>query len=141
MFILSSNILALIFPTWRTRLLPSHIVFCKTPPPHPPLLYLPFAFRPNVLHLACCHFVQGILFGCTDYMPSPPTSKPFSVTLFHSQSQSHLSVICSYSHLQPSARFNKKFLYVSFPLNLCGLIYPDNWNVFTRTQIEAGSGH
>jgi len=54
-FILSSNILALISLNWHTRLLPSHtlIVLCKTPPPHPPLLYLPFAFRSAVLHFAC----------------------------------------------------------------------------------------
>jgi len=50
-FILSSNILALIFLNWHARLLPSHTLYFAKRPHRTILLYLPFAFRPAVLHL------------------------------------------------------------------------------------------
>ena len=117
MFILSSNILALISPKLAHSTITIAHIDCTLQTAHAtPTHYstclllsdLPFFI------LLVDTFVQGILFGCTDYMPSRPSPKPFPVILFHSQSQSHLFVICSYSHLQPSALNDKNFLYVSF---------------------------
>ena len=72
-FILSFNILALIFLNWHTRPLPSHTLYFAKPFHRTTTTLLAFCFPTCRYSFACRHFVQGILFGCTDYMPSPIT--------------------------------------------------------------------
>jgi len=92
------------FLNWHSIITIAHIVLHKTSPTATITTLLAFCFptrrSPFCLLALCIGYTLRLyrLYAFTQSL------KPFSVTLFHSQSQSHLFVICSYSHLQPPAR-------------------------------------
>ena len=102
MFILSSNILALIFLNWHTRPLPSHTLYFAKRPHRTITTLLAFCFPTCRSSFACRHFVQGILFGCTDHMPSahhPRRSRSLCFIVNHKAICLLSVVILIYSHL------------------------------------------
>ena len=110
----------------------------QTAPTAPPTTLLAFCF------LTCrCSFC--LLTLCTGYTLrlyrlyafTHPSPKPFPVILFHSQSRSHLFVICSYSHLQSSALNHKNFLYVFFPALSAAVL---TWTIGSFRCIHESTG-
>jgi len=137
-FILSSNILALILLNWHTRLLPSHTLYFTKRLHRTITTLLAFCFPTSaVLHFACWHFVQGILFGCTDYMPSlhrPNRSRSLCFIVNHKAICLLSVVILIYSRLL--ALNNKKLPVCILPPSFGSFVYSDNRIISTYTRID-----